>query len=246
MVLLRAADQWFVMHDPAAEDQLAIVLGQRQLMAVCCMFLTVLGLVATLAYVAGRTITAAQFQSSESDRAETGHPMVVDPPRALEARAESLPERSTQAIPPAVPMTVAASPLPALVIPASRNTTPPAATASTPASSPVPVPAPAPAVSRPAPPAVAPAPVAAPVAVASRSDEPARGQSFWQVGLVDPGTAQAMVSRVAGMGLPARIAAGTSAQSRRVLVGPLGSQAETAAAKQALDARQMQAFLKIY
>ena len=43
------------------DDQLAIVLGQRQLIAVCCMFLVTMGLVATLAYVSGRSITAAQF-----------------------------------------------------------------------------------------------------------------------------------------------------------------------------------------
>lgn len=76
------------------DDQLAIVLGQRQLVAVCCMFLVILGLVATLAYVAGRSITASQMRAGE--RGEVVPAIMVDPakqiaPAALEARAETAP-----------------------------------------------------------------------------------------------------------------------------------------------------------
>lgn len=74
------------------DDQLAIVLGQRQLIAVCCMFLVVIGLVATLAYVSGRTISAAQM--SEAQRTST-NALVVEPagtvPAAMHAQAEPLP-----------------------------------------------------------------------------------------------------------------------------------------------------------
>jgi hypothetical protein len=79
------------------DDQLAVVLGQRQLIAVCCMSLVVLGLVATMAYVTGRSITAAQMKSLE--KTDVPAAIVVDPgkpsesnvPAPLEAKAHPLP-----------------------------------------------------------------------------------------------------------------------------------------------------------
>lgn len=198
------------------------------------MFLTVLGLVATLAYVAGRTITVAQVQAQDGASAEVSHPMVVDPPHALEARAQALPERSQLPVIPAVPATIGATSMPSLIIPARNSTTAPVSVGS--------------AVAAPVtltPPAPAPSVAAAPPAAAA-STEPARGQVFWQIGLVDPDTARQMQSRATGLGLVARLAAGNSPQSRRVLVGPLISRDDIARVKQTLDSQQMQAFLKIY
>ncbi|MBL8215025.1 MAG: SPOR domain-containing protein [Bryobacterales bacterium] len=221
------------MQDPI-DDQLAIVLGQRQLMAVCCMSLTVLGLVATLAYVAGRTITVAQVQARDSVAAEVAHPMVVDPPSALEARMQSLPERTQVQMIPAVPATIGAVPMPSIILPARNTNSAPVSIGSAVA---------APVIITPPKPAAP--PIAAP-AVAAASTEPARGQVFWQIGLVDPDTARGMQSRATGLGLVARTAAGNSPQTRRVLVGPLISREDIARVKQTLDSQQMQAFLKIY
>lgn len=80
------------------DDQLAIVLGQRQLIAVCCMFLVTMGLVATLAYVSGRTISAAQLVDTQRS-SETAKAMVVEPaapsvPTPMHAHAEELPPQS--------------------------------------------------------------------------------------------------------------------------------------------------------
>lgn len=93
------------------DDQLAIVLGQSQLIAVCCMFLVTMGLVATLAYVSGRTISAAQLVEAQrsSDNATA---MVVEPaaspvPTPLHAHAETLPP---QALAPQTPPPVHSEP----------------------------------------------------------------------------------------------------------------------------------------
>ncbi|MBL8218471.1 MAG: hypothetical protein JNL62_04545 [Bryobacterales bacterium] len=93
-----------------SDDQLAVVLGQRQLIAVCCMFLVTMGLVATLAYVSGRSISAAQLAEGPcpSDKAKA---MVVEPasatvPTPLHAQAEPLPPPNVPIAPP-----VAATPV---------------------------------------------------------------------------------------------------------------------------------------
>lgn len=94
------------------EDQLAIVLGQRQLIAVCCMFLVTMGLVATLAYVSGRSISAAQMAEGPctTDKAKA---MVVEPasnpvPPPMHAQAETLPPMPKAAVTAPVPVPVMA------------------------------------------------------------------------------------------------------------------------------------------
>jgi len=96
-----------------SDDQLAVVLGQRQLIAVCCMFLVTMGLVATLAYVSGRSISAAQVVEGPcpSDKAKA---MVVEPamatmPTPLHAQAEPLPPPSVPIAPPVAAAPVVAS-----------------------------------------------------------------------------------------------------------------------------------------
>ncbi|MFN7934795.1 MAG: hypothetical protein U0R19_15815 [Bryobacteraceae bacterium] len=101
------------------EDQLAIVLGQRQLIAVCCMFLVTMGLVATLAYVSGRSISAAQLAEGPCS-GEKAKAMVVEPasnvvPTPMHAQAEPLPAMPravAPAMPPVVSMAVDAPPAP--------------------------------------------------------------------------------------------------------------------------------------
>jgi len=174
------------------DDQLAVVLGQRQLIAVCCMFLVVLGLVATMAYVTGRSITAAQMRSLE--KSDVPPAIVVDPgkppqttvPGPMEAKAETLPPTPT------------------------------------------------------------PAPIQSPLQAAAEMGEPTAGQSFWQVGLVDRGVAPVFVEYMTRQGFRSRLAAGQSAGGLRVLVGPLTSQADAEKTKRALDAMNIQAFLKKY
>jgi hypothetical protein len=179
------------------DDQLAVVLGQRQLIAVCCMFLVVLGLVATMAYVTGRSITAAQMRSLE--KSDVPPAIVVDPekppqssiPAPMQAKAETLPPN--------------------------------------PASAPV-----------------AQQPTQSPLQAAAEMGEPTPGQSFWQVGLVDRGLAPVFVEYMTRQGFRSRLAAGQSAGGLRVLVGPLTSQADAEKTKRALDAMNIQAFLKKY
>ncbi|MBL8173282.1 MAG: hypothetical protein JNK48_01345 [Bryobacterales bacterium] len=91
-----------------SDDQLAVVLGQRQLIAVCCMFLVTMGLVATLAYVSGRSISAAQIAEGPCP-SEKAQAMVVEPasnpvPAPLHAQAEPLPPRQTPIAPAALPV----------------------------------------------------------------------------------------------------------------------------------------------
>jgi cell division protein FtsN len=188
-------------HPP--EDQLAVVLGQRQLIAICCMFLTVLGLVATLAYVAGRSITAAQMQPIDKTTDPVRPALVVEAagPRPMQAQAASIPK--AQEAPP--PLVVEATPPP---------------------------------VKRPAPAAV--------TAAAGQSAEPAKGEMFWQIGLVERGMGPVFLQYMKQLNLDARIAAGTSQSTRRVLVGPVAGQAEIARVKQALDQAGFQSFLKTY
>lgn len=98
----------------APEDQMAIVIGHRQLVAICCTALLVLGLVTTLAYLCGRSITAAQMRPAENLPPQA---IVVDPtrqsgpvPSIMGARAESLP-----IAPPPVTRPVAVPTVPAAI-----------------------------------------------------------------------------------------------------------------------------------
>jgi cell division protein FtsN len=195
------------------DDQLAIVLGQRQLVAICCMALVVLGLVATLSYVCGRSITAAQMRQQETLPPQA---IVVDPakpapsgpatqsasvPSALEARAETLPLQP----PTSAPSQPAATQL-AAAQPALQPQTPRTAVLG----------------------------------------EPTRGLSFWQVGVVDRGVATVFAEYLTRLGLKARLAAGDSPTTHRVLVGPLPDQAETENTRRILQSAGFQYFLRRY
>ncbi|MCC6393208.1 MAG: hypothetical protein IT167_21590 [Bryobacterales bacterium] len=185
------------------DDQLAIVLGQRQLIAVCCMFLVVMGLVSTLAYVCGRSITAAQMKAQE--KPEPAPAIFLDPvrpatpeqaraPRPMEAHAETLPVRPKPAI-----------------VPQAR-------------------------------------PAAAAVLAATEAEpaEPAQGESYWQVGVVDRGIAAVFVEYLTKHGFRARTASAQSGNLRRVLVGPVTDSADGESIKRNLDAGGFQSFMKRY
>ncbi|MCZ2147532.1 MAG: hypothetical protein LC126_07135 [Bryobacterales bacterium] len=182
------------------DDQLAVVLGQRQLIAVCCMFLVVMGLVSTLAYVCGRSITAAQMKAQE--KPEPAPAIFVDPvrpataeqakaPGPMEAHAETLPARSTP-----------------VIVPQAR----PAAAAG----------------------------------LAATEAEPAQGEAYWQVGVVDRGIAAVFVEYLTKHGFRARTASAQSGNLRRVLVGPVADPADAENTKRNLDAGGFQSFMKRY
>ncbi|MCC6365949.1 MAG: hypothetical protein IT165_20730 [Bryobacterales bacterium] len=184
------------------DDQLAVVLGQRQLIAVCCMFLVVMGLVSTLAYVCGRSITAAQMKAQE--KAEPAPAIFVDPvrpatqevtraPGPMEAHAEMLPVSKAAIVPQARPAAAAAL----------------GATEAEPA-------------------------------------EPAQGESYWQVGVVDRGIAAVFVEYLTKHGFRARTASAQSGNLRRVLVGPVTNPADAENIKRNLDAGGFQSFMKRY
>jgi cell division septation protein DedD len=182
------------------DDQLAIVLGQRQLIAVCCMFLVVMGLVSTLAYVCGRSITAAQMKAQE--KTEPAAAIFVDPvrPMALE-RAKASGPMTAQA------ETLPVRPKPATIPPVVRPAT--AATEEEPA-------------------------------------EPAQGETYWQVGVVDRGIAAVFVEYLTKHGFRARTASAQSGSLRRVLVGPVTNPADAESTKRNLDAGGFQSFMKRY
>jgi cell division septation protein DedD len=82
--------------------------------------------------------------------------------------------------------------------------------------------------------------------VQAETGEPASGQSFWQVGVVERGVAPVFVEYLTRQGFRARMAPGQSANGLRVLVGPLTDQADTEKAKRTLDGLGFQSFLKRY
>lgn len=128
---LMSADDYFAMTRSAPDDQLAIVLGQRQLLAVCCMFLVVMGLVATLAYVSGRSITAAQMNNPDKGAAP---PILVDPTKTIKSETKLIPPAPMQAHAAAAAVPVAPQKAPQAV----ERTDRPSAAASSEAVSPQP------------------------------------------------------------------------------------------------------------
>lgn len=284
MELLKPADRKSAM-DEHHEEQVAVVLGQRQLIAVCVMFLVVLGLVGTLSYVTGRSITAAQMRNA--DETHSTPPIIVDP-RKSGGQPTPIEVRAASAMPTGAPVT----PQQVVPIPPARIVSPPAkeeprkedsgrtVTASmnsvlspvrqapSPSVAPIPKPEPAKHVAAnppvvqatqlaPAPkaepkpaetrPSVNPAPQPAagtPPVASADSPEPGSGETFWQVGVVDQRLAASFTQKVAGLGLPVRLAAGQSADGRRVLVGPLHSQTEVESARKTLAAAGYQHFLR--
>ncbi len=208
------------------DDQLAIVLGQRQLMAVCCMFLVVIGLVSTLSYVAGRSITAAQFRGSE--RAETPAPIIVDPTRQQSQVGQTVPspvKATAQTIPPVeVTPAPAAEVMPAKPSPFEKAAAAVSASAALAEEESAPLPA------------ADPGPL---------TDPPA-GQSFYQVGSVERPMATVFASYLTEQGFRIRLAPGTTAATVRVLAGPLADAGDAEKTRVALQAAGFQHFLKKY
>ncbi len=199
------------------EDQMAIVLGQRQLMAVCCMFLVVLGLVSTLSYVAGRSITAAQYRGMERAEytAPAPAPVMVDPVR-----------RATPAAAPPEPVQAAAVAEPEPVAPVKPS----------PFGDSLPA-APGPnsfeaAKGQPRDPGVL--------------TEPPAGTVFYQVGSIERGMSTVLADYLTGQGFRTRLAPGISPALVRVLVGPLSSEQEIQKTNTALDAAGFDRFLRKY
>lgn len=212
------------------DDQLAIVLGQRQLVAVCCMFLVVIGLVSTLSYVAGRSITAAQARSAELP--SPAAPLIVDPTRKQSTVGTTV-------------STVAAT-----AQPVEAHGTPEPVAKPSPFSDPTPVPVAAAAAVEAEPAAVPVAQAAAPApsssGVAPAISEPSAGQSFYQVGSIEPAMAAVFSSYLTQQGFRVRLAPGANGSVVRVLVGPLASERETETTRVALEAAGFEHFLKKY
>lgn len=297
--------------DEHHEEQVAVVLGQRQLIAVCCMFLVVLGLVATLSYVTGRSITAAQMCGDSASMVTP--PIIVDPmksgsshsvaatvsptgsvsPATAPATAPvTVPATSTHAVtpPPAAvstrpqdaSRTVTASMDGSLSLPARASESPARArqpqveskvkpstklAMATPAVAPPTVSQPAPApvqkatvIAKPLPSDASAAAGSSEPSVASTDDnsaaekiapetpvspaQPASGETFWQVGVVDHKLATEFTQKLSSLGLPVRVTPGQSAEGRRVLVGPFSSNAEIESARKLLAAAGYQHFLR--
>ncbi|MBL8231539.1 MAG: hypothetical protein JNL98_23790 [Bryobacterales bacterium] len=250
------------------------------------MFLVVLGLVGTLSYVTGRSITAAQMRNA--DETHSTPPIIVDP-RKSGGQPTPIEVRAASAMPTGAPVT----PQQVVPIPPARVVTPPTkeeprkedsgrtvtASMSSGVLSPVRQVPTAPPVA----PAAKPEPVKLAVAVApvvkatpppvpkselksaetrlsvnpaqqpaasvpggavDGPEEPGSGETFWQVGVVDIRQAASFTQKVAGLGLPVRLAAGQSSDGRRVLVGPLQSQTEVESARKTLVAAGYQHFLR--
>ncbi|MCS7023987.1 MAG: hypothetical protein NZV14_04260 [Bryobacteraceae bacterium] len=267
------------------EEQVALVLGQRQVVAVCLMFLVVIGLVATLSYVTGRSITVAQLRNADETHAT---PAIIVDPRKSHEESTPLEARAASAMPTAAPvasqkqtLTPPSPPesgreestvgsgrqrLPALA-PSSGPLHPLRPSVSTQPSPNLELGVHAKAVAQPkrTNPVVAPLPsklaattneerrteasgellaLSTPIGGETVLAEPQAGETFWQVGVVDHRLAESFSKKVAGLGLPVRLAAGQSADGRRVLVGPLRSRGEIETARKLLAAAGYQHFLR--
>lgn len=227
------------------DDQLAIVLGQRQLVAVCCMFLVVIGLVSTLAYVAGRSITAATLARTSDLLAPAPGPLVVDP-----TRRKSTVGTTTVIEPTAPPATAQPAAAEAIAEPPAKPSPFGDATPATVNAAVVAEPSPAPPVAMAASaPAAAEAPQAAPMppaAAPATVSEPAAGQTYFQVGSIEPSMAAVFSNYLAEQGFRVRLARGANATVVRVLVGPLANDREIQSVGAALDKAGFEHFLKKY
>lgn len=267
------------------------------------MFLVVLGLVATLSYVTGRSITAAQMCGDSASIVTP--PIIVDPMKsgsshsvaatvsptgsvspatapATATHAVTPPPAAVSAKPQDAPRTVTASMDGSLSLPSRASESPARArqpqveskvkpstklAMATPAVAPPPVSQPAPAPVQKATVIAKPLPLDASAAagssepsVASTDDnsaaektaletpvspaQPASGETFWQVGVVDHKLATEFTQKLSSLGLPVRVTPGQSAEGRRVLVGPFSSNAEIESARKLLAAAGYQHFLR--
>jgi cell division septation protein DedD len=183
-----------------------MTLGNRQLAAVFFVILTMLTLVASVAYLAGRMVTPVIATATEPKPSESRAPEQV---YVVDDAQKVSPAPTAAAAPPRGVMPVAAPAVAPVVTGASTNA--PAADApvtSVPVVNTVAAPAPA---------------AAAPIS----SGATAR-PIYWQVASVDRGMAEVSVEYLKKNGMPAIITNGTSPSLFRVLVGPADT-AETAA-----------------
>lgn len=230
------------------EDQLAVVLGQRQLIAICCMFLVVMGLVATLSYVTGRSITAAQMRNADESMATP--PIIVDPtrnqnvnPTPLETRAQNvMPTGSPVAqqqmvvLKPLPPAQEQPKPIMARLIPPPVVAKPQAVASQVVAKAePEPVQTPVKLPTVQTIPAVSPA--------AAGIYQPKPGLAYWQVGIVDASKAADYTNTLSRLGLEVHLAASASVEGRKVLVGPYAD-GDIERTRQVLAANGYQYFLR--
>lgn len=74
--------------------------------------------------------------------------------------------------------------------------------------------------------------------------EPQKGAAYWQVGVVDRGIGAVFVEHLTRLGLRASMSTTQTPNMFKVLVGPLGGQAESDTVKRTLDTNGFQSFLR--
>ena len=205
-----------------AESRQVVVLASRQVTAVVLAGIILVALVACIAYVAGRSITAAQYlQIKARSESEPPKVIIVDPLKEREA-----PKPVVTAPPKAQPPVPAP---PSLPVPAAQQ---------------APTPAPVTAQSVAAPPVTA--PPAPPLKPADVFRDPAPGTRYIQAGAVDRGVAAVFVEYLSRKGFTAFAAPGPDPKTFRVLVGPLAGPEEIAKTRAGLEAEGFPHFLRSY
>jgi hypothetical protein len=203
-----------------ADDQIVVggmVFGTRQLAAIAFVGITAVGIIATVAYVAGRVINNSVERQV----------VVVETAR---------PEPTEQA--PVAPTNIAAAPtaesagLAATLVPAPVDPVSPAIPANT--VSKVPSQEPQTAL-------LSAGELPVPVS------EPAPGESYWQVGVLDRGRAAVAVKSLMTQGIGVKLAVSEALPGQfRLLIGPLTTSEETARLKQMIDNTGFPAFVQHY
>jgi len=209
--------------DPVpAKPAVELALGQRQIAALGFVAILMLGCVATLAYVAGRSNGPAQSaaNSQSAVRSSPRPTPALPPPAAVAAKIK--PATNVEQlimVEPASAAPVAAPP--SVMALRAAQPLPPRQSAEQPA--------------------LSKAPELQPLA-----PQLLAGRTFWQVAATDKGMSEVTCELLVRKGLPALIGDSPSPGIYRVLVGPVHSTDETARYKVVLDESGFHPFIKKY
>lgn len=218
---------------PAVEKPVEFAVGQRQLAAIGFVCFVVLGLVATLAYLAGRVAGPAAATPAKIEAKTAPAPLVAAAAPVKKTAVEQLimVDAPSQAVKPA----------------GGKPATEPAAATN------APVPVAATVAAAVAPPvSAATAQTPSPVIVKSSSPpqptavEKLKGNTYLQVAAIDRGMAEVTHEQLKLKGLPVLIGDSPSEGIFRVLVGPIRNPADIPVHQAALNEAGFQPFIKKY
>ena len=223
----------FTQPTPAADKPVEFAVGQRQLAAIGFVCFVILGLVATMAYLAGRVAGPA---AAPVAKIEAKAPVAVPASAPVPNRNNNSSKKPAVEQVIMVDSTTQGAKAPVLSVPA------PVVTASvTPATT-------APAVIAAAAAPVTPAPAGLPAVAPPKptSVDRLKGNTYLQVAAIDRGMAEVTYEMLTRKGLPVLIGDSPSEGIFRVLVGPIRDMADVPKHQAALNEAGFQPFIKKY